>query len=77
MKSPKSAIITLALVGAGFTAGSQAAGREKTAGAKNRVVRLDAKLEPIAASTAVIAVDVQNDFGAKAGMFNRAGIEAW
>jgi len=29
MKSPKSAIITLALVGAGFTAGSQTAAREK------------------------------------------------
>jgi hypothetical protein len=33
MKSPKSAIITLALVGAGFTLGLQAASRQKTAGA--------------------------------------------
>jgi hypothetical protein len=80
MKSPKSAIITLAIVGAGFTAGSQAAAREKTPGTKNPVVRLDAKPKPIeidTASTAVIAVDMQSDFGAKGGMFNRAGIEAW
>jgi hypothetical protein len=78
MKSPKSAIIILALVGAGFTVGSQAAPREKTAGAKTQVVRLNAKPEPIdidTASTAVIVVDMQNDFGAKSGMFDRAGID--
>jgi len=46
--------------------------------AKSRVVRLDAKPEPIAvdtAMTAVIVVDMQNDFGAKGGMFDRAGID--
>ncbi len=78
MKSPKSAIIILALVGAGFTVGSQAAPAEKTAGAKTRVVRLNAKPEPIeidTASTAVIVVDMQNDFGSKGGMFDRAGID--
>jgi ureidoacrylate peracid hydrolase len=78
MKSPKSAIIILALVGAGFTVGSQAAPSEKTAGAKTRVVRLNAKPEPIeinTASTAVIVVDMQNDFGSKGGMFDRAGID--
>jgi ureidoacrylate peracid hydrolase len=78
MKSPKSAIIILALLGAGFTVGSQAAPREKTAGAKTRVVRLNAKPEPIeidTASTAVIVVDMENDFGAKGGMFDRAGID--
>jgi ureidoacrylate peracid hydrolase len=78
MKSPKSAIIILALVGAGFTVGSQAAPEEKTAGAKSQVVRLNAKPEPIeidTASTAVIVVDMQNDFGAKGGMFERAGID--
>jgi ureidoacrylate peracid hydrolase len=78
MKSPKSAIIILALVGAGFTVGSQAAPREKTASAKTRVVRLNAKPEPIeidTASTAVIVVDMENDFGAKGGMFDRAGID--
>jgi ureidoacrylate peracid hydrolase len=78
MKSPKSAIIILALVGAGFTVGSQAAPPEKTAGAKTRVVRLNAKPEPIeidTAKTAVIVVDMQNDFGSKGGMFDRAGID--
>jgi ureidoacrylate peracid hydrolase len=78
MKSPKSAIIILALVGAGFTLGSQAAPRQKTAGATTRVIRLNAKPEPIeidTASTAVIVVDMQNDFGAKGGMFDRTGID--
>ena len=78
MKSPKLAIIILALVGAGFTVGSQAAPPEKTAGAKTRVVRLNAKPEPIeidTAKTAVIVVDMQNDFGSKGGMFDRAGID--
>lgn len=44
----------------------------------SRVVRIDAKPEPIAidtARTAVIVVDMQNDFGAKGGMFDRAGID--
>lgn len=46
--------------------------------AKSRTVMLDAKPGPIAidtASTAVIVVDMQNDFGAKDGMFDRAGID--
>ena len=45
---------------------------------KSRVVRLDAKPELIAidtARTAIIVVDMQNDFGAKGGMFNHAGID--
>jgi len=45
---------------------------------RNQVVRLDAKPEPItldAAKTAVIVVDMQNDFGAMGGMFDRAGID--
>jgi ureidoacrylate peracid hydrolase len=44
----------------------------------SRVVVLDAKPEPIAidiARTAVIVVDMQNDFGTKGGMFDRAGID--
>jgi ureidoacrylate peracid hydrolase len=43
----------------------------------SRVVRIEAKPEPIAidpARTAVIVV-MQNDFGAKGGMFDRAGID--
>src|SRR6184192_4208741 len=45
---------------------------------KSRIVRLDAKLEPIAidtARTAVIVCDMQNDFGTAGGMFNRAGLD--
>jgi ureidoacrylate peracid hydrolase len=45
---------------------------------KSQVVRIDAKPEPIAidtARTAVIVVDMQHDFGAKGGMFDRAGID--
>ena len=44
--------------------------------AKNGSVTLDAKPEPIAldpAHTAVIVVDMENDFAAKGGMFDRAG----
>lgn len=43
-----------------------------------QVVRMDAKPEPMVfdtARTAVIVVDMQNDFGARGGMFDRAGID--
>jgi ureidoacrylate peracid hydrolase len=43
-----------------------------------RVVTIEAKPEPIpidTARTAVIVVDMENDFGAKGGMFDRAGID--
>lgn len=46
--------------------------------AQSEVVRLDARPEPVVfdtATTAVIIVDMQNDFGAKGGMFDRAGID--
>ena len=45
---------------------------------KDRIIGLDAKPEPIAmqgAKTAVIVVDMQNDFAAKGGIFDRAGID--
>lgn len=44
----------------------------------SRVVRLDAKPEAITINTgrtAVIVVDMQNDFGSKGGLFDRAGID--
>jgi ureidoacrylate peracid hydrolase len=44
----------------------------------SRAVRIEATPEPIAidpARTAVIVVDVQHDFGAKSGTFDRAGID--
>src|SRR6266850_2473663 len=50
----------------------------RTQNAKSRPVKIDAKPEPItidAAKTAVLVVDMQNDFGAKGGMFDRAGID--
>ena len=43
-----------------------------------QILTLNAKPEPIAidpAKTAVIVVDMQNDFGSKGGMFDRAGID--
>ncbi len=43
-----------------------------------RILTIDAKPEPIvidAAKTAVIVVDMQNDFGSEGGMFQRAGID--
>jgi ureidoacrylate peracid hydrolase len=44
----------------------------------NEMVTLDAKPEPIAinpARSAVIVVDMENDFVAKGGMFDRAGVD--
>src|SRR5215469_4651688 len=46
--------------------------------AKDRLINLDAKPQAITldpAMTAVIVVDMQNDFGSKGGMFDRAGID--
>jgi ureidoacrylate peracid hydrolase len=45
---------------------------------KNRIIRIDAKPEPIAmdsAKAAVTVVDMQNDFAAKGGIFDRAGVD--
>ncbi len=45
---------------------------------ETHVVRLDAKPEPIhidPAMTAVLVIDMQNDFGSKDGMFDRSGID--
>src|SRR6266566_2171911 len=45
---------------------------------KNEIVTLNAKPEPLAidpAQTAVIIVDMENDFVAKGGMFDRAGAD--
>src|SRR6516225_12091698 len=46
--------------------------------AKDRLMNLDSKPEAITldpAMTAVIVVDMQNDFGSKGGMFDRAGLD--
>src|SRR2546426_12786827 len=45
---------------------------------RSRIVSIEAKPAPIAidtAKTAVIVVDMQNDFGTKGGMFDRAGFD--
>ena len=45
---------------------------------KSRLIKIDAKPAPIAidtAKTAVIVVDMENDFGSKDGMFDLAGID--
>src|SRR5260370_22344624 len=45
---------------------------------RSRQVSIDAKPEPITvdlARTAALVVDMQNDFAAKGGMFERAGID--
>lgn len=47
-------------------------------GALPRIVELDARPEPIRfdpAGTAVLVIDMQNEFGSKGGMFDRAGID--
>jgi len=49
-----------------------------TQNAKSRPVKIDAKPEPItidAARTAVMVVDMQNDFGTKGGLFDHAGFD--
>ncbi|MGI9164902.1 MAG: cysteine hydrolase family protein [Pyrinomonadaceae bacterium] len=63
----------LAMTGAVGSMFAQEAKRTPT-----RILTIDAKPEPIAidaAKTAVIVVDMQNDFGAEGGMFQRAGID--
>src|SRR5882724_4789462 len=58
--------------------GEESVSAEQTQNPNRRIVRIDAKPEPIAidaAKTAVIVVDMQNDFGAKGGMFDLAGID--
>jgi ureidoacrylate peracid hydrolase len=53
-------------------------GAASAAEPKNEMVTLNAKPEPIAidpARSAVIVVDMENDFAAKGGMFDRAGVD--
>jgi ureidoacrylate peracid hydrolase len=68
------------VVGIGAAAGVAALGIRQ-AGAQTRAgrrVTIEAKPQPITidtSTTAVIVVDMQNDFGSKGGMFDRAGID--
>lgn len=49
-----------------------------SADAMSQVINLDAQPEPLAINlrtTAVLVIDMQNDFGSKGGMFDRAGVD--
>ena len=70
--------LTLRILVTGFIANQFCIPSQMTLAAepKSEMVTLDAKPEPIAidpARTAVIVVDMENDFVAKGGMFDRAG----
>ena len=74
MKTSTAKLTFITLLGIGLASELQA----DASPAKSHVVTVDAKPEPIAidpTKTAVIVVDMQNDFGAKGGMFDRAGID--
>jgi ureidoacrylate peracid hydrolase len=75
MQDPILRVLVAALFGAGLSGSLQATSpSEPKAGS----VTLDAKPEPITidpARTAVIVVDMENDFAAKDGMFDRAGAD--
>jgi ureidoacrylate peracid hydrolase len=68
-------LVVVAVLAAQFGIALRAASRDA---AKNGFVTLAAKPEPIAidpARSAVIVVDMENDFAAKGGMFDRAGVD--
>jgi ureidoacrylate peracid hydrolase len=75
MQSVVLRFIVIALVSGEFCI---AFGAASAAEPKNEMVTLNAKPEPIAidpARSAVIVVDMENDFVAKGGMFDRAGVD--
>ena len=63
------AVAGVAVLGIGQAAAQRGTGRRMTLDAKPQPVSMDT------ATTAVIVVDMQNDFGSKGGMFERAGID--
>ena len=67
------------LGGIAATAMTQKAAASRSSNStKSRLIKIDAKPAPIAidtAKTAVIVVDMENDFGSKGGMFDLAGID--
>src|SRR6266446_4520350 len=73
------AIAVSTLGGITATAMTQKAAASRSSNStKSRLIKIDAKPAPIAidtAKTAVIVVDMENDFGSKGGMFDRAGID--
>ena len=70
--------MTVGLSGLAMTGGAGSIFAQQAKRTPTRILTLDAKPDPIAidaAKTAVIVVDMQNDFGAEGGMFQRAGID--
>jgi ureidoacrylate peracid hydrolase len=73
-----SSLLAASALGAGFAIPAQAQQPAPPPKTMAHVVTLDTKPSPISidrAKTAVIVVDMQNDFGSKGGMFDRAGID--
>ena len=70
--------MTVGLSGLALTGGADSIFAQEAKRTPMRILTIDAKPEPIAidvAQTAVIVCDMQNDFGAEGGMFQRAGID--
>jgi ureidoacrylate peracid hydrolase len=66
------------LVAAGLTCAQLASVTDSEPAGNAQLVTVNAKPQPIAidaSKTAVIVVDMENDFAAKGGMFDRAGID--
>lgn len=80
-RSPALPILALALAIIAASSGKSRAQAPTSAtgsSSKSRLVTIDAQPKAISidvAKTAVIVVDMQNDFGAKGGMFDLAGID--
>ena len=71
-------LTTMGLSGLAITEGAGSIFAQARRPAPTRFLSIEAKPEPIsidAAQTAVIVVDMQNDFGAEGGMFHLAGID--
>jgi ureidoacrylate peracid hydrolase len=72
------AVSTVAAAVNGSVTNQPKSARHFSSNTKSRIVRITANPEPIAidtAKTAVLVIDMQNDFGSKGGMFDRAGID--
>ena len=70
--------MTVGLSGLAMTGGAGSIFAQEAKRMPARILTINAKPEPIAidaAKTAVIVVDMQNDFGSEGGMFQRAGID--
>jgi ureidoacrylate peracid hydrolase len=70
--------ITMGLTGLALAGGVSSVAAQESKRTPTRIVTIDAKPEAISidtARTAVIVVDMQNDFGSEGGMLQRAGLD--